>query len=139
MTEKAWWDTVIQPVLHHPAQGRVAKKVQDAFQSGRPDVDYCNRGFAALIELKYADRWPPRAPTFDWAGKKTRYPAQKAWLREWVVSGGGNGFWLLGVKSEWLLLPWDTPCPAGRDELVGLALIQGARADLRPLVEYLAT
>lgn len=64
--------------------------------SGIPDVNYV----AGWMELKAADRWPPRG------GPLRVYhftPEQRNWLsrREWA---GGKAFLMLKVgKSEWLL------------------------------------
>jgi hypothetical protein len=134
MTEKQWWDRHVHPVLHIPSLGRVAKKVQDAFQRGRPDVDYCDRGVVTLIELKYADRWPVRGGALTWSGDQLI--EQRAWMREWVRAGG-NALILLGVGKEYLALPHDAENPAHEELLRARAYLTGTMPDWKPLLALL--
>lgn len=133
MTEKTWWNNHVKPALHRPAAGRVAKKVQDAFQRGRPDVDLCVRGAVALLELKYLDRWPVRGGALTWSGGQE--VEQRAWMREWTRAGG-QAYFLLGVAGLWYLLPVETPNPVTAVELERLALVQGTRSDFTLLLDY---
>ena len=85
---------------------------------GVPDVNTA----AGWIELKYADRWPPRGgplrvPHFT--------PAQRAWLKKRVKAGGSAWLMLKVGRREWLLFRGDLAADilgdCTRDELQKLA------------------
>jgi hypothetical protein len=122
--------------LHAPSLGRVAKKVQDAYQRGMPDVIATVEGRVTWLELKYFARWPVRGGPLAWANDE-RATNQRAWLREWVERGGGHGAWLLGVGEEWLLLPYDTPGVETRAGLIEWSLIVGGANDRRRIITFM--
>ena len=132
VTEKAWWNAHVRPQLHQPARGLIAKKVQDIYNGGLPDVAFLSGGRFAWLELKYAARWPVRARHLP-----IRYrPAQRAWLREWSRAGG-QAYVLLGVAREWYLFDPEVPDPLPLSE-VEFALVAGDRASFDPLVRFVA-
>lgn len=92
MSEAAMWDA-IRPVLKPVDPVRIESR---ATGSGIPDVNYTQ----GWIELKFADRWPPR-------GGPLRVDHFTAAQRAWHVrrrKAGGRSFVLLKVgTSEWLL------------------------------------
>lgn len=91
MSEAAMWRS-LRPVLKPLDPVRI----ESHMTSGVPDVNY-NQGW---IELKYADRWPPR-------GGPLRIPHFTKDQRSWHVrrrKAGGRSFVLLKVgQREWLL------------------------------------
>lgn len=111
MNERTLWSSHIKPRWHHPAEGRVAWKVEDKYFSGAPDADCCFNGVVAKIELKYDERWPARDDTPCWFSFLDKTKAHKSlvsalqynWLDQWR-SAGGNAFVLLIVGKQWLLL-----------------------------------
>lgn len=80
MTEKRFWDTVLRPLLHDPAKGSVAYKVQDAFVKGLPDVVANVRGKTFWIELKVLAHAPVREGS-EWKVGVTK--EQRRWLQSW--------------------------------------------------------
>src|SRR5690606_34023911 len=129
MNERRWWTTKLQRVLHAPSLGRVAKKVQDPYQKGMPDIICVQRGKVTWLELKRFDRWPVRGGPLAWANDE-RATFQRSWLREWVEKGHGHGGWILSVKDEWLLLPYDAPPTGTREELIEACIAYGEQVIL---------
>lgn len=135
MTEKSFWSTWIKPVLDDERLPGIANKVQDAFNSGLPDVDYCIDGYAGKLELKYEKQWPVRETTGVPIAVSVN---QRRQLRRWVEAGG-DAYVLLGVADAWFLLPWDVPEKLTHTQLETIALCQGVGKDsLWILVAYLA-
>jgi hypothetical protein len=105
VNEKGFWERRVKPALHNPDQGRVAKKVQDAYNGGLPDVACCVGGAAYWLELKYLPKRPVRATTMLHI-KCTE--VQRKWLTDWRAAGG-MAWILLGVEEDWWLLSPDVP------------------------------
>lgn len=109
MLEREWWSRHVKPRWHNPAEGRVAWKVEDAFNGGKPDVDFVFRGVSGKCELKYISAWPSRDDkliTFSRDSElnqnKVVSPGQYNHLDEWQ-RGGGLSFVFIGVDKEWFL------------------------------------
>lgn len=91
MSEGAMWES-LRPILKplHPV------RIESHMEGGIPDVNYVH----GWIELKYADRWPPRG------GPLRLYHFSKE-QKNWLIkrrTAGGLAFLLLKVgKNEWLL------------------------------------
>lgn len=111
MNESRWWSTHVKPRWHAPKSGRVAWKVQDAFNAGLPDVDACFNGKACKIELKYEPNPPVHSTTPLWFSTVDKVLKRRAivsgaqwnYLKEWH-DAGGLAFVLIGVKQTWYLL-----------------------------------
>ncbi len=74
--------------------------VENPANPGTPDVSYVE----GWIELKQLDEWPVREDTpvkIVHYTPQQKIRARKRWKR------GGNVFWLLQVKNDWLLLDGD--------------------------------
>lgn len=108
MNEKGFWSRWVKPVLHDPANGWVAWKVQDAFNAGLPDVFWRGPwGGGGVIEMKYQPEVPVRESTPCTIAVTSE---QRRHLKQW----GGEGlyyskraaFVLYGL-AEWcyLLVP----------------------------------
>lgn len=110
MTEKDWWARKVKPAWHNPAGGQVALKIQDAYNSGWPDVDCCFNGLVLKVELKYTPAVPkdPDKPlTFskDKQGRKlVLSPNQVTFLLQWHQAGG-HAFTFIGVGEESFMVP----------------------------------
>lgn len=95
MTERQWWSRYVRKALHRPGEGYIAKKAEDKFQTGTPDVDCMFNGTAARIELKYVKEGP-----MDWErALDLLRPSQRVWIEEWS-KGGGEVLLLVGVDDE---------------------------------------
>lgn len=71
--------------------------VENPANPGTPDVSYVE----GWIELKQLDAWPAREDTpvrIEHYTPQQRIRARKRWKK------GGNCFWLLQVRNDWLLL-----------------------------------
>ena len=88
--------------------------VENPAHPGTADVNYIE----GWVELKQLKAWPKRASTpvrIEHYTSQQRIRARKRWNK------GGNIFWLLQVKNEWLLL----------DGNVAAALYDGGAAPTR--------
>lgn len=111
MNESQWWSSHVKPRWHEPGKGRVAWKVQDAFNGGLPDVDVCFHGTVAKIELKFEPVQPKRETTPLWFSeidkvlKHKGIVSAKQWnhLEQWCQAGG-TSLILIGVVKSWFLL-----------------------------------
>jgi hypothetical protein len=96
--EQAMWQR-LQPLLKPYGH---FERVENAFGSGMPDVNYCVQGHEGWIELKARERWP-RLPT-DPVVLAHYTPEQRRWARR-RVRAGGTVWWLLRADMEHVLLP----------------------------------
>lgn len=132
MIEKTFWNDYVRKALHQPPF-RVANKVQDAFNKGLPDVEYCLRGACGKLELKYV----PRYPETD----RGRIPInvssfQRRQLVQWQ-NAGGTAYVLLGVERDWYLLSPHVPDALTRDDLEQASILMGSFQELNRLTVYL--
>lgn len=123
------------------------ERVENAFGSGMPDVNYCIQGREGWIELKARERWPlsPVAPV-----TLAHYtPQQMRWARR-RVRAGGKVLWLLRANTEHVLLKgevaadlYDREEAPSKERLYDSALwIGSGKLDpymVRGLVTFLAT
>lgn len=101
--ELHFWESWVKPLLHQPAQHRVAWKVGTSTRPGIPDVwTQWQPRPGRWVELKYEREWPKRAST---PVRLDVTPEQLSHLRESESSGPGTAFALLGVAHEWFLIP----------------------------------
>ena len=143
MIEKGFWAS-IRRGARGVGTSLVLWKLEDQFRVGLPDVLWRAGPRAGLMELKYHSSWPKRPTTKLWTGVT---PNQMAHLREWVV-GGGTGYVLVGVDTEWLLLTpmrlstWERNREgipgATQAEARAQALLIGKIGKWDPLFRYLA-
>jgi hypothetical protein len=91
MSEDSMWDA-IRPVLSSLDPVRVENPVGP----GTPDVNYTG----GWIELKFADRWPPRGGPL----RLEHYTKQQRVWHQKRRRAGGRVFVLLKVDVEWLLI-----------------------------------
>lgn len=127
MNEAGFWRT-LKRTLHIPEAGQCAWKVGTSTRAGLPDVDYCIHGAAGKLELKYAERFPPRSFL-----KIRVTPEQRRHLDEWQACGG-RAYVLTGVGQEWFLCRPDVPVEVTEDELRQLAVASGTFADIARLL-----
>lgn len=72
-------------------------RIENRIHAGTPDVNYIK----GWLELKHADRWPPRGGPLRLKHPPT--PQQKVWLyRRW--NSGGTAFLVLRVDKEWFII-----------------------------------
>jgi hypothetical protein len=114
LNEKKWWSSYVKPAWTSLNKGRLANKVQDAYNGGLPDVDFCFNGVAGKVELKYAPAWPKydtTTLTFSKDKVTNRYclvsPTQLNQLSMWH-NCGGIALVLIGVAKEWFLFNVET-------------------------------
>lgn len=62
MSESRFWSYWLKPALHRPPS-RFARKIQDHWNRGLPDVLYALEGRVGLLELKWFKSWPVRVST----------------------------------------------------------------------------
>lgn len=135
VSERLMWERYLKPSLHRPPT-RFARKLQDRFVPGLPDIAYCCEGAAGWLELKWLKRWPRRVATVD-VGLT---PAQARWLQGYR-DADGCAYVLLGVGEthEWLLFA-DVGAVLGRVRRTMLedrAEARGSLGDILPLARFL--
>lgn len=92
-SESQMW-SALRP--HMEREGLDPVRVENRAMPGTPDVNY-KEGW---LELKHADRWPPRGGPLRLKHPPT--PEQKVWLwRRWMKAGAA--MLLLRVGREWFL------------------------------------
>ncbi len=99
MREERFWSGYLKLALNSPPY-YLARKVQDHFHRGLPDVLFIMRGKMGMLELKRIPKRPVRSTSMIPLGFTTD---QKRWL----VSGrrAGGSFWGLALVEEtWYLL-----------------------------------
>lgn len=127
MNEAGFWSRHVRPALHRPPRS-VAWKVQDAFRTGVPDVDYCLGGVSGKLELKYRRTAPKRATTRIEPGVTVE---QLRHLTAWAAAGG-LAHVLYGLERRWWLLEPDRAVTKLLvSELDEHALDRGVLSDLR--------
>ena len=136
VSERLLWERYLKPSMQRPPS-RFARKVQDRFVQGLPDIVYNIEGSAGWLELKWIDRWPARAATGVDVGLTA---PQAAWIRAWRDTGG-TAHVLLGVGAtrEWLLYN-DVGAvleKQRRPMLEGRAETRGSLDDILPLITAL--
>ncbi len=111
-SERALWQTVRRRLGPHGVFVRVENRVG----IGTPDVVYCIDEQVGWLELKYAERWPPKS------GLTLRHltMAQLWWMRDWRRVGG-RAWILLQVGKDYLFLP-----PEPVEKVTSMALFQRA-------------
>lgn len=98
MNEKRFWEGHVKRVMHSPPH-YIARKVQDHYNPGFPDVQFCMRGKMGMLELKRINKRPARANSIIPLGVTRE---QKRQLVEGRNAGGS--FWLLAsVENNWYL------------------------------------
>lgn len=133
MSERLLWEKYLKPSMQRPPS-RMARKVQDRFVCGLPDVVYSLMGSAGWLELKWLDDWPARAATGVDVGLTG---PQAAWIRAWR-DAGGTAHVLLGVGAtrEWLLHN-DVGAVLGKQSRASLetrAEVRGSLDNIIPLI-----
>lgn len=131
-SEAQMWDA-LRP--HMMEAGLDPVRVENPALPGTPDVNYIE----GWIELKHADRWPPRGGPLQLKHPPT--PEQKVWLfRRW--NAGGAAFLLLRVGQEWFLFRgfrarevWAT-APMEKDIRLAAVTFNHPRAVAHFLKEY---
>lgn len=94
MNEIAMWKA-LAPGLRHAGLDPI--RIENAVQSGTPDVEY----IGGWLELKFAQKWPSRGGPL----KLAHYtPQQNAWLLR-RHAAGGRAFIVLKVARSWYVLP----------------------------------
>lgn len=144
MDEKGFWKNRVKKVLHQPPL-HVARKVQDAYFRGWPDVYACQLGHASLIELKRIKKLPARESSLVPHGTTTE---QKRVLLE-IRNAGGAAWLLAGIEEKWYLFDpillemhcgadWHFTKGALLKGEVPAMLLTGTMFDLVPLREWLS-
>ena len=112
MHERNWWSQHIKWRWHQPLLHQIAWKVEDAYNGGKPDVDFVFKGVSGKIELKYIDAWPAKEDkliTFSRDSKldqnKVISPGQYNHLEQWA-QGEGLSLVFIGVGKESFLFPF---------------------------------
>lgn len=124
-SESALWSTV------HDGLSRYGylKRVENAIDTGTPDVAYCLRpspvrpAVSGWLELKHADAWPARSDTPLALAHLTL--EQVLFVEGWRAAGG-RAHVLLQVARDYLLLRASTVRRLYRRELPRAVLVQQA-------------
>ena len=77
-------------------------RVENPLNTGHPDVEYCYRGAAGVVELKARHAWPKRSGT---PVRLRHYTAEQRDELKARHAAGGRAFVLLQVADEYLLIP----------------------------------
>jgi hypothetical protein len=116
----------------------MARKLQDRFVAGLPDVAYCVEGCAGWIEQKWLDRWPAREGTLVDVGLTAM---QARWIEAWrAADGWAHVLLCVGSTQEWFLYNDADdvgPGKRSREALERRAAARGALGDLAPLLKAL--
>jgi hypothetical protein len=130
MNEKRFWSAYVRPVLHDPADGWVAWKVQDAFNAGLPDVFWRGPwGWGGVIEMKYQPARPVRADTPLTVAVT---PEQRRHLKEWA-GDKGHAFVLYGLERTAYLLSLDVPARVPQEELLAFSFGSWSLSNMKHL------
>ena len=113
MNERTWWSANVKPKWHAPLKNWLAKKIQDSFFKGQPDVLAMAEGRVALIELKYEPELPHDALKTKMFVDQSVKPKGKGLsveqrnnLEEWQ-NAGGRAWVFFGVHRNGYLLTVD--------------------------------
>lgn len=132
MKESDFWSRVVRPALNRPPTA-VAKKVQDAYNRGMPDVRYCVGGRSGWLELKYIKERPKRPTTPLHINLSVEQARQ---LSEWH-GAGDRAHVLVGVEKTWYLLRHDVPQRVPEQDLGPWVIEAGTMKQIDRLYEYL--
>ena len=101
MSEKSLWTFTrngVKSVV--PSHELHIERIENGVALGTPDVNYCIRGQAGWIELKFLPEWPKRSTTLVRVDHFTK--EQRIFLHNYSMAGGRCFVWVQ-VKDEYFL------------------------------------
>ena len=101
MSEKSLWSLTRTGIKGEvPSHELHLERIENAAGAGTPDVNYCIRGTAGWVELKYIDEWPKREDTLVAVDHFTK--EQRIFLHNYSMAGGRCFVWIQ-VDGEYFL------------------------------------